>query len=181
MTDGCFVALLRDVVCVRKPRVVLSSTGSPQTPVYALEAEDVPCCLQPAGSKTRDTLIGEIEGATHVAYLEPLDVSVGDLVVERVLADVLTEPVSAGDVSLAVAVPEGFSRGDRLEIGDGVDSELGMAGTVSEDGIALCEPLTAGHDEDEGVYSVAAYEVVGVRDEAGCGHHLRADLKLLRS
>jgi hypothetical protein len=172
------VTLLRDVVSVRRRQVDLSTLGSPRTPRYVLVTEDVPCTLQPLSSEYGETVIGQAERATHVAYLEPADVRAGDLLVERVVHLELAEDVEAGSSVFRVADEAGLVAGLRVELGTGAESELHLVMGCVGDEATVDGPVTAGHVAGEPVYVVSAYEVCGVRDEAGRGHHLRLDLRV---
>lgn len=177
MGDGSFLTLLRDVVSVRRPQVDVSTLGSPRKPRYVLVTEDVPCTLQPVSSEYGETVIGQAEKATHVAYLEPADVRAGDLLVERVVRLELAEDVEPGSRVFRVSDEAGLVAGLRVELGAGVDSELRLVVSCDGDEAAVDGPMTTGHTAGEPVYVVSVYEVCGVRDEAGKGHHLRLDLR----
>lgn len=181
MEDPIFAALLHDIVSVRRPVVELSPAGSPQTPVYEFVVDEAPCALQPATSTAASTVIGSVERATHVAYLQLSGVCVGDLLVERIGADALSVACSAGDQTVTVSDGSAFAAGDRLEIGIGGSSELALASSVVGDEIMLFAPLRVGHEEGESVSRVVAYEVLGSCDEAGAGHHVRVGLRMLTS
>lgn len=179
MADPCFEGLLRDVVSIRRPEVALSPGGSPRTPVYGFLTGDVPCSLQPVSSTFRDTLIGALERITHVAYLQPTDLRPGDLLVEHLMADALSEAASEGDQTVKVVGGTEFSVGDGLEVGGGEGSELSLSTWISNGTIGLSTPLEFSHEAGSPVSSIVGYEVLGVWDEAGYGHHLRATLRML--
>lgn len=178
MRDGGFLTLLRDVVSVRRPQVDVSTLGNPRTPRYVMVTEDVPCTLQPVSSQYGETVIGQAERATHVAYLEPADVRAGDLLVERVVQFKLAEGVEAGSRVFRVADDAGLVAGLRVEFGAGTDCELRLVVSSAGDEATVDEPLAVGHEAGDAVYVVSTYEVCGVRDEAGRGHHLRLDLRV---
>ena len=179
MRDPGFAALLRDVVSVWRPEVSVSWEGDPRTPVYALVASGVPCALQPVSDSTRETLLGDIERATHVAYLQPTDLRAGDWLAEEAAGDVLAAPAAQGGRAVTVAHTGRVARGDRLCVGADSGAELVLAGDANGVTASLATALRYAHAAGESVSVVVAYEVLGVRDEAGQGHHLRVDLRKL--
>jgi len=179
VADPCFAALLDDTVTVRRPSVQVSTGGNPRTAQYDYLCGDVPCSLQPVGAQVREGLLGRLERVTHVAYLEPLELRAGDLLLQTLRATSLSEVASSGARTVAVSDAAAVARGDRLEIGEGAESELGVAALVDGATVQLMTPLVRSHEAGEGVSVVGGYEVVGARDEAGRGHHIRADLRQL--
>ncbi|MCE5216933.1 hypothetical protein LLH03_07855 [bacterium] len=172
MSDPCLLALMRDVVSIRRPRVAQTGLGEVLTGVYELAATAVPCALQPRGAKAAETLVGRLEGATHACYLEPCDVQVGDLLTEAKVGDTLQVAVVAGQTQVTVAVGL-LQSGDRVEVGLGECSELNSVVAVDGQQVTLGTALRAAHSVAEPVTAVVVYEVLGVEDQAGAGHHLR--------
>lgn len=172
MSDPCLLALMRDVVSVRRPRVSQRGLGEVLTGVYELAASAVPCALQPRGPRPAETLVGGLEGATHACYLEPGDVRAGDLLTEAKVVDKLQAGVAAG--ATQVTVTDGLLQsGDRMEVGLGECSELNSVVAVEGQVVTLGTALRAAHSAAEPVTAVVVYEVLGVEDQAGAGHHLK--------
>lgn len=181
MRDACFVQLLHDVVCIWRPQVEVTRELGVRTPVYRLVAEAIPCMIQPASCRVLETVAGRVEQVTHTAYLEPVDLRPGDLLVERTSTATLAEAAHPGDEVVRVVGGSWVAVGDRLQIGAGETSELSLALSVDGGVIGIGAPLAAPHGQDEPVYRVVSYEVLGVADEAGAGHHLRVELRAMRS
>jgi len=177
MSDRCFLALLDDVVSVWRPCVDVSPEGDPRVPVYEVLSEGVPCAVQPASGTLRGTVVGEVGLATHVAYLEVMDLQAGDLLVEELGGSTLSEAAQVGDVSITVLSGGPPARGDHLTVGEGGGAELTVAADVEGATVTLNAPLRGPHGLGERVCSVVAYEVLAARDESGLGHHLRAEAR----
>lgn len=179
MRDECFAGLLDDSAHVLRPEVTLSGRGSPRHPVYQHVEGAVACAIQPVAGTLRETVVGRLEQATHVAYLGPRDVRAGDLLAECLAQGSLAEASEQGGGSITVAEGMRVQRGDRLVVGAGEEAELAVAVVVSGTTVELMTALARGHEAGDGVTKVTAYEVLGVRDEAGVGHHLRLSLREL--
>lgn len=179
MRDECFAGLLDDMARILRPEVSLTGRGSPRSAVYRQVEGEVACAMQPVAGTLRETVIGRLERATHVAYMKPRDVRAGDVLAECLAQGSLAEGAGQGDGVIMVGEGMEVSRGDRLVVGEGEEAELVVAVTVSGAEIGLMAPLSRGHEGDDAVTKVRGYEVVGVRDEAGVGHHLRVSLREL--
>ena len=179
MTDRCFLALLGDVVSVRRPQVGVSAVGNPRTPTYPVLAEDVPCALQPLADGLGNTVVEEMEAATHTAYLQPMDLQAGDLLVEAHWVGALGAEVRQGSTRVTLAAPQEVGGGTWLEIGSGAGSELVVVLGSAVDGMELASPLARDHVSGERMRGVDVLRVEGVRDEGGVNHHLKANLRRL--
>lgn len=177
VNDNCFADLLLERVAVWRPQVALSPLGSPQAPVYEMVSDGVACSLQPVTAASVATVAGRLERTTHVAYARPVDVRAGDLLVERTLADTLAASVDAGDEGITAQQGLGFFAGQWVEIDAGSGGELRMVEAVEGSELTLDVRLSSDHTAGAGVMGVMVYEVMGVRDEGGRGHHLRIDLR----
>ena len=178
MRDGSFLTLLRDVVSIRRPQVTVTALGTPRAPRYVPVTEDVPCRLQPLAANRAGTVLGQTEHATHAGYLEPADVRAGDLLVERVVRFELAEDVEAGSKGFVVSDEAGLARGLKVELGAGEGSELHLVTDGIGGSVTVADAVSGDHPAGDPVYVVAVYEVCGVKDEAGQGHHLRLDLRV---
>ena len=179
MRDECFAGLLDDIAHVLRPEVTLSARGSPRNAVYRQVEGEVACAIQPVAGTLRETVIGRLEQATHVAYMEPRDVRAGDLLAECLAQGSLAEAAEQGGGVITVAEGMRVRRGGRLVVGEGEEAELAVAVVVSGATVGLMTALERGHEAGDAVTKVTAYEVLAVRDEAGVGHHLRASLREL--
>jgi hypothetical protein len=173
--DPCFLAFLRDVVDIWRPRTAVSEQGLLVPAAYELGEGAIPCALQPLRSSVTEALTGRLGQESHVAYLEPTAVAVGDLLVERRSSGYLAAQVEAGDECLYVS-GSSMSAGWAV-VGEDCDCELALIQSV-EDGLAqLSAGVARDHAEGAAVWQVGCYEVVEARDEAGAGHHLRVSLR----
>jgi len=179
MADTTFHELLIHEAEVQRPSVELDADGAPKTPVYVTQAASANCRLAPASAVSSDDLLGRDEDATHVVYMQPMDLRAGDRLCLRPVRTELTEDAEAGDTVLAVGDTAGLWVGLEIEIGPADEAEV--AEVVSAAGVALTvtPALAADHDAGQPVCHIRRYEVLTVEDEAGAGHHLKAVVKQL--
>jgi hypothetical protein len=173
--DPCFLAFLRDVVDVWRPRATVGENGLLGGAAYQISAQALPCALQPTRASVVDALTGQVSAESHVAYLEPTDVAAGDLMVERRTSAQLTDAATAGSQFLPVdttSVETGWAA-----VGEGENCELVLIETAASGQADLSAPLTMDHASGNVVWMLGCHEVVEVRDEAGVGHHLRVSLR----
>lgn len=168
-TDATFEALLTGTAQIARPSVALDGEGGPRTPVYAPTGESARVRITPARSGSSDGLLGRTEEATHVIYARPADIRVADRLVVRPVTATLSEDVEARATELPVTSVEGFRDGQRVEIGD---EELTVT-AVSANVLAVTPGVAEAYEKGEAVSVLARYEVLGVEDAAGAGHHLR--------
>ncbi len=167
--DATFVALLDQTAQIARPVVELSGDGVPKTPTYEATGECVPMRVTPGSGDSEDDLLGRVADATHVIYTTPADIRVADLLVTRPVTTALSDDVQAGDTALPVEDTDGIVDGQRVEIGQ---EELEVQ-TVGADAVTVTTGLEQGYEEEEPLSVIVRYEVLGVEDEAGAGHHLR--------
>jgi len=95
-----------------------------------------------------------------------------------VTSTVLTEAALPGTDTLTVAATAGFAGGILAHLlGASGWEETAIAAVGDEETLELVEPLIGGFAEDDVVQAVVSYEVLGVIEEAGAGHHLKAVLR----
>ena len=169
MADATFEALMTESAQIARPVVLLDADGGPATPIYEPTGESVRVRIAPARAGSRDGLLGRTEEATHVIYATPEDVRVADLLIVRPMVTSLSADVDAGVSVLPVTATEGLLDGQRVEIGD---EELTVA-AVGAGEIHVTPALAGEYEAGEALTLVVRYEVLGVADEAGVGHHLR--------
>ncbi|MFO8079047.1 MAG: hypothetical protein R6V07_01970 [Armatimonadota bacterium] len=171
--DATFEDLLTATATIARPRVELDADGGPRTPVYEPTGESARVRITPARSGSRDGLLGRVEDVTHVIYTEPADIRVGDrLVIRRVVTE-LSEDVDGGATELPVRSTADIRDGDRVEIG----TEERIASAVTGESVTIASALAGSYEEGEAVRVVERYEVLGVEDAGGMGHHLRLTAK----
>jgi len=179
MRDEVFGALLVHELELRRPRVELDADGAPGTPLFDTVASEVRCRLTPARAASEDGLLGRCGEATHVVYLEPMDLRVADRMVLRPVQTVLAGDAPAGAQELEVESGSGLVVGAAIEVGSGQGAEGNAIAAVTETTIGLKSALEGDHQAGEAVSLVRQYEVLAVADEAGMGHHLRAVVREL--
>jgi predicted RecA/RadA family phage recombinase len=167
--DATLEDLLTATAMIARPRVELDADGGPRTPVYEATGESARVRITPARSASRDGLLGRVEDVTHVIYTEPADIRMGDRLVTRPRAAALSEDVEAGVTVLPVDATEEIRDGETVEIG----AEERLVVAVTEESVTVASALAGGYEEGEAVRVVVRYEVLGVEDAGGMGHHLR--------
>ena len=125
--------------------------------------------ITPAHCGSEDDLLGRTEEVEHVIYAMPADIRMGDRLVVRPVTTTLTEDVDADATALPVSSTAGVVDGQRVEVGD---EELTVT-AVSAEAVTVTPGVAEGYNEGEAVSVVVRYEVLGVEDAAGVGHHLR--------
>lgn len=168
-TDATFEALMTDTAEIARPTVSLDGEGGPKTPVYEPTGESAPVRVTPARSGSEDALLGRTEDVDYVIYATPADIRVSDRLITRPIRTVLSDDVDAGATELPVTSTSGILDGQRVEIGE---EEMTVTG-VGAEALTVTPAIAQGYDEGEAVSVVVRYEVLGVEDAAGAGHHLR--------
>jgi hypothetical protein len=167
--DAAFEELLTTTAEIARPQVTVDGEGSPMTPVYAATGGSARVRIAPARSTSEDGLLGRTEDVTHVIWAEPADIRMGDRLVTRPLETELSEEVASGDVVLPVNRTEGLREGQTVE----VDAEQATVIAVGSNALTVDPGLADGYEAGTTVRLVVTYEVLGVEDVAGMGHHLR--------
>jgi len=167
--DRTFAGLLTATAEVMRPTVELDAEGGPKTPVYEKTGQSVRVRITPARSSSEDDLLGRTEDVTHVVYAEPADIRVADRLVTRPVTTALNEDVDAGATVLPVTSTAGIRDGQTVEIGGDEATVL----EVETDALTVAPGVSVAYDEGEDVCVVERYQVQGVEDAAGMGHHLR--------
>ena len=179
MADSTFHAMLIHEVEVQRPSVGLDAEGAPKTPVYATQTADAACRLAPASAVSRDDLLGRDEEATHVVYLEPMDLRSGDRLCVRPVRTELAAKAERDDAVLVVGDTTGLWVGMEVEIGPAGEAELAHVVSATGTALTITPALAADHDAGQPVCQIRRYEVLTVEDAAGAGHHLKATIREL--
>lgn len=131
--------------------------------------------VQPISTMARAGLLGLYPEGSHVVYLAGVvpEIAVGDLVVRRFAQGTLAEALEVGDQVIQVSGTLSPMAGDEIEIGESAAREVRRVTGGSEAGFVLDRPVEAAHEEGSAVALRQRYEVLGVEDEAGQGHHRR--------
>jgi len=180
MGDANFKDLLIEEIVVERPVVELDAEGMPQTPRYEKVAGEVAGRVMPFSAVSEDGLLGRLDDATHVLYVEPLDLRPNDRVVSCPISTSLAADVAQGDATLPVASVAGITDGMQVEVGAEGSAEVRTVIEVGVNEILIAPELVSPHAEGEPVSVVRRYDVLVIRDEAGAGHHLRAILKEIK-
>lgn len=167
--DATFSRLLTATAEITRPDVELDADGGPKTPAYHATGESARVRITPARAGSEDGLLGRTEEVTHVIYAPPADIRMGDRLVTRPVTTVLTADVEAGETELPVARTAGIRDGQSVQIG----AEEPTVMSVTAEAIVVTPGVASAHEEGEAVSVVERYEVLGVEDAAGMGHHLR--------
>ncbi len=168
-SDATFEALLTQTAQIARPSVELDGDGGPKTPTWELTGESVRVRIAPARSGSEDGLLGRTEDVTHVIYARFADIRVADRLITRPVTTALSDDVEAGATELPVSATAGIRDGQRIEIGD---EELTVV-EVGSVAIGVTPGVASDYEQGAAVCVVVRYEVLGVADAAGAGHHLR--------
>lgn len=178
MNDPIFEELLEHIVNLGRPQVEVESDLQVAVPTYELLQAGVAARLRPIAAGIDRGLLGRFPHATAVAYLLPTDLEANDRLAQMVAATVLTEPALSGADTLTVASTAGFTTGEFAHLLSATGwEEVAIVAVADEETLELVEPLIAGFAEGDVVQAVVSYEVLGVIEAAGAGHHLKAVLR----
>ncbi|NPV46502.1 MAG: hypothetical protein HPY69_06075 [Armatimonadetes bacterium] len=180
MVDVALAALLEHDLGIERATVASGPELGVANPEYVLVAS-VKGLVQPAGATARSGLLGLYPESSHVVYLAGVvpEVAVGDLVVRRAAQGVLAEPLEVADQVIQVSGALSLLAGDEIEIGEGAGREVRRVAEWSGEGFLLERPVEVAHAEGSPVALRQRYEVLGVEDEAGLGHHRRVVVRRL--
>lgn len=176
MRDQALAAMLRHVLAIERAKVNSGPELGVSNPEFIWVAE-VPGLVQPVVARLEPGLLGRLSESTHVVYLAGLEpeIATGDMAVQLIARGQLTEEVEAGEAMLTQ--PEGtvLVVGDEIEIGIG--GEVRRVVAVGSGGVALDRPLEEAHELGSRVAVRQRYEVLGVEDEGGQGHHRKVHVR----
>ena len=148
-----------------------------ETPVHERVAGPLAALVQPWTAGAADGLMGRLPESTHVAYLAVAAAQVGDVLVRAVARTALAEDAEVGEDGIEVEETSGIEAGSRIEIGEGSTCERRVALRVEDTSVRLATKLWQEHEAQEQVATTLRYEVLGVEDEAGQGHHQRVAVR----
>lgn len=177
MTDYLFEEILNRRGNVTRPTVAVDSEGLAREPEYALARAFVPLRLRPTRTMLDYGLLGKWPQATAVAYLRPGVVQALDRLGVIVGSTALAQPAALGATEIAVESAAGIAPGVTLHLREAGHFAEAVAAAVEGDTVALREGLPAEFSVGAAVEAVTSYEVLGVEDPAGEGHHARAAVR----
>jgi len=131
----------------------------------------VPVRLRPLTEASEMTIAGKLPSDATVGYCQVQDVRAGDVVCVIVAQTALVEEAEAGSSSLVVESTEGMGAGTTVALTGSGGGELVTVAGVSGGNVALRAPLEGSYGIGEKAAAVRCYEVGGVIDEGGAGHH----------
>ena len=178
MNDPIFAELLEDTVNLSRPQVEVEPDLQVAAPSYELLEAEAVARVRPIAVGLDRSWLGRFPRASAVAYLLLTDLQPNDRLGQVVTSTVLTEAALPGTDTLTVAATAGFAGGIFAHLlGASGWEETAIAAVGDEETLELVEPLIGGFAEDDVVQAVVSYEVLGVVEEAGAGHHLKAVLR----
>ena len=178
MSDLTFAELLEDTVNLSRPNIEVESDLQVAAPTYELVQTGVAARLRLILTDIDRGLLGRFPAATAIGYLLMTDLQANDQLAQVVATTELTAAALNGADTLTVASTAGFAAGGfaQLRAADHW-AEVVIAAVPDEQTLELAEPLAAGFAENDIVEAVVSYQVLGVIDESGIGHHLKAILR----
>ena len=176
--DPVFASLLIHNLTVRRP--IESKTG--ELNLGAADYEDVypnavPARVVPARATIDAGILGAFPDATHLAYCGIIDAAPGYLIERMLASSVLAAPAPPGATQVSVASSADFRVGHVAELVAASESERAHVVGVQVGTLSLQSPLVHGFAQGDLVRAVLRFDVLGVEDEAGAGHHLRLTLR----
>lgn len=179
--DPQLVALFVDRLSVWRPVVDLSTDAAPMTAIYEQLHDDVACAIQPRPGRVVDLISGPVAGDPVVIYVATGLVSPGDRVAQAHASSVLAAPAAVGALVLELQDPQDAGAGSWVMIGSADQAELCPVAHVAGTSVALASGTRLGHTEGDRVALVRVLEVTSAADEAGRGHHTRAEARAVGS
>ena len=178
MSDLTFEGLLEDTVNLSRPQIEVESDLQVAAPTYEVLNAGVAARLRPILADIDRGLLGRFPMATAVAYLLMTDLQPNDRLAQVVATTELTAEALNGADTLTVTGTDGFVAGQFAQLLAADHwTEVVVTAVPDEDTLELAEPLTAGFAEGDAVQAAVGYEVLGVLDASGIGHHLKAVLR----
>ncbi|MEN6304620.1 MAG: hypothetical protein ABFD96_17955 [Armatimonadia bacterium] len=168
MVDVNLAGLLRHEVWIERPEVRMVA-GDVAVARGVRQEGLVRVLVRPLDARETAGLLGRLEEARYAVYMTAAeDVAEGDVLAQRVWVTRLAEAAAEGTRELRVE--EALARpGEEIEVG----GESGVLAGVVDEVVSLAEGLEERHEAGCEVVGVRRFEVLGVEDEGGQGHHWR--------
>ncbi len=177
MTDYLFDEMLNRRANVTRPTVAVDGEGLAREPEYALAQAFVPLRLRPVRTMLDYGLLGKWPQATAVAYLRPGVAQALDRLGVIVGSTELAQPAASHATEMVVESAAGIAPGATLHLREAGHFAEAVVAAVEGATVALREGLPAGFSAGAAVEVVTTYEVLGVEDPGGEGHHTRAAVR----
>lgn len=174
MSDYLFDELLNRRGNVTRPVVEVGGERLAREPRYAAVGLAVPLRVRPARTGLDQGLLGRWPQAAVVLYLRPGLVRALDRVGVVRAATELAEAAEEGARAIVVASTEGLESGARLHVRTSQALAEVVVESVEGRVVALREALEEAWEAGAAVEVVESYEVLGVEEAGGEGHHVRA-------
>jgi len=176
--DTIFDKLLTHEVTIQRP--VGGTTGHLNVTNVTYEAvypSTKRARLMPVRETIDQSILGMFPQATHLLYCGLLDLREGYRVERELAASSLAQAAQVGDESIQVQDASSFRQGQVVELSQtGAREKCDVTG-VQGNLLSLASPLANAFGVGASVRAVERYDVLGVEDEAGAAHHLRAVLR----
>ena len=182
MADRIFEALL-----IHKVRILRPQTGSRRdrnlrqpayVPVYPQAQKGR---VMPLRVETEQTILGAFPGATHALFTGVLDIRPQYRVRRELAMTKLVEPTQPGILSAQLQTVSQVQPGQVLMLSFEGQTEAVSVESVSGSVVTLRQALDKGFPAGADVEVLEEYEVLGVEDEGGAGHHLKSILRLVEA
>jgi hypothetical protein len=177
MGDYLFDEVLNRRGNVTRPVVEVGGEGLAREARYELAKAAVPLRVRPARATLDYGLLGKWPQATAVAYLRPGQAQALDRIGVVTGATALAESAEEGATEITVESAMGIGAGARLHLREGAAFAEAVVEAVEGESVTLREALETGFGAGASVETVVSYEVLGVEDEGGEGHHVRAAVR----
>ena len=174
MSDYLFEEVLNRRGNVTRPVVEVGGEGLAREARYEAVGVAVALRVRPVRAALDHGLLGRWPQATTVLYLQPGQARALDRVGVVTGATELAEEVQEEATEISVASAGGIEVGARLHLREGTSFAEVVVESVAGATLALREALETGFGAGASVETVVSYEVAGVEDAGGEGHHGRA-------
>lgn len=169
-----FTALLHHDVFIDRLKTAGNGNGPTGSPAFDRLAQLHHALIQPLRAQMLQGPAGRYPQATHRAYIHHGLVGAGDRLVRIMERTTLAEEALADAQAIVVeGAGQHATPGARVEIGEGEQVEQRIIQSREGDSLGLNQPTAHGYPSGTPVAVVAHYEVQGVEDEGGQGHHDR--------
>lgn len=177
MKDRNFEMLAQDETLLGQAEVAAGLELQVAAPSFRWVAS-VKAMVQPVRAGSSAGLLGRFPESTHVAYLAQAEgLQTGDELVRVHGRTQLLEAAARGAQELKVADASGLVAGADLGLGEGLTQEVQRVAAVEGDTVQLAGALREVQGEGTQVAGLQRFEVLGVEDESGRGHHVRVVLR----
>ncbi len=177
MSDATFRGLLIHTAHIFRASVIPGIDLSLPTPAWQLVTTGIAVRLRPILAEMDATLMGKFPEVEVVGYCEPQDIRPVDRLCRIMSSTTLAVGAEAGEMSVEVEDAVQIAVGDSVSLIGAEEGELAVVAGVEDNTVILNTPLRRSYSEGDELGVVECYEVLGVLDESGVGHHQKLVLK----